>query len=138
MIAVDTNLVVRLFVDDEQSREQALLVRDFLRYHDCIYIGQIVQIELVWVLESCYHFDKETIIKILQIMYERNDFALQNPQQFHQALQYFKTGNADFSDYLIVADSQKNGLQFFTFDKKLSKAEAAIRLTQQVVDEIAK
>ncbi len=135
MIAVDTNIVVRLFVDDESSREQALLVRDFLSYHKCVYISQIVQIELVWVLMSSYQFDKNTVINVLEILYKRDDFALEKPQQFYRALMLFKQGNADFSDYLILANSEDKGLAFFTFDKKLSKSKGATRLTKAVVSD---
>ncbi len=135
MIALDTNIIVRLFVDDESSREQALLVRKFLSHHKCVYISQIVQIELVWVLMSSYQFDKNTVIDVLEILYKRDDFSLENPQQFYRALMLFKQGNADFSDYLIFANSEDNGLPFFTFDKKLGKTQGATRLTKAVVAE---
>ncbi len=135
MIALDTNIIVRLFVDDESSREQALLVREFLSHHKCVYISQVVQIELVWVLMSSYQFDKNTVIDVLEILYKRDDFSLENPQQFYRALMLFKQGNADFSDYLIFANSEDNELPFFTFDKKLGKTQGVTRLTKAVVAE---
>lgn len=138
MIALDTNIIVRLFVDNENSREQAELVRQFLQHHDCVYLSQMVQIELVWVLDSSYGFSKETIVQVLQLLFDRNDFYLENSEQFYDALQLFKTANADFSDYLIFANSQHKGLPFYTFDKKLTHTNGVTCLTDDVVDGLAK
>jgi predicted nucleic-acid-binding protein len=47
-------------------------------------------------------------------------FEWENRSVVYQALQRFKQGNADFSDYLIGAVAQQSGCNItVTFDKKL-------------------
>ena len=59
MIAVDTNILVRLLIDDPSSLEQMDMAKALLRKARQVFVPQIVQIELVWVLESAYSFDKK-------------------------------------------------------------------------------
>jgi predicted nucleic-acid-binding protein len=55
MIAIDTNILVRLLINDETAQAQVDLAKDLLKRAKQVYISQIVQIEMVWVLETAYH-----------------------------------------------------------------------------------
>lgn len=132
MIAVDTNILVRLFVKDNNS-EQIDLVQSLLKNQDKIYISQLVQIELVWVLESAYQFNKTQVTLILDTLTNHAVFCLENAHQFNHALTLFKNNNADFSDYLIFANAFDNHLDFWTFDKKLAKADGIHHLSKYTI-----
>lgn len=129
MIAIDTNILVRLFVDEPSAQKQINLVKNLLKNETHIYISQMVQIELVWVLESSYQFNKEQILLVLNILYDQEQFILEKSNHFKTALQLFKDGKADFSDYLIFANANHHNYPFWTFDKKLSKTQGVNHLT---------
>lgn len=129
MIAIDTNILVRLFVNEPSAQKQIALVKKLLSNQTHIYISQIVQIELVWVLESSYQFDKTQIINVLDILNNNDNFILENAQIFKKALSLFKNNTADFSDYLIFCNAQYNHYPFWTFDKKLAKTQGVNPLT---------
>jgi len=64
MIAVDTNVLVRLLINDPDSQTQISLAKALLKRAKQIYVPQIVQVELVWVLETAYCFDKPAVITV--------------------------------------------------------------------------
>lgn len=127
LIAIDTNILVRLFVN-EKSDTQLKRVTQFLANEASAYISQIVQIELVWVLESSYNYDKPHIIFALETLQKNSEFTLENPTQFSHALELYQSANADFSDYMIFANSQDKEHEFWTFDKKLAKTTGVYHL----------
>jgi len=65
LIAVDTNVLVRLLIDDPQSQPQVVAAKALLREKGPVFVAQIVQVEVVWVLESAYQFDKQAVLKAL-------------------------------------------------------------------------
>lgn len=128
MIAIDTNVLVRIFVKDKDSQSQALLVQRLLQGVQTVYIPKVVQIELVWVLQSAYEYDKSSILKVLRLLDARSVFVLEDAHEFSCALSLFEQSNADFSDYLIVANCQQQDFKLWTFDRKLAKTDNVMRL----------
>jgi predicted nucleic-acid-binding protein len=57
MIAIDTNILVRLLINDETAQAQVDLAKGLLKQAKQVYVSQIVQIEMVWVLETAYQFE---------------------------------------------------------------------------------
>lgn len=121
MQAVDTNVLIRILIDDATASKQSATARHFAQKHKKLFIPQIVQIETVWVLESCYHLTKTEVIHILQHLLENSAFTLQFETQFQTALTLFSTSSADFSDCLIVATCSTENYTLTTFDKSLGK-----------------
>nr|WP_238718593.1 type II toxin-antitoxin system VapC family toxin [Petrachloros mirabilis] len=119
MIGLDTNILVRyLTKDDEQQWQQATTV--IQRNQPC-FITNIVLCELVWVLRGAsYGFRKDKIINVLEAMLHSAAFEFEDRLTIDQALQQYKQGKADFSDYLIGAVSKQAGCtETVTFDGKL-------------------
>lgn len=125
MIAVDTNVLIRILIDDPEELIQSNTARQLAKNAGHVYVPQIVQAESVWVLESCYTFDKSRVIAFLEHLEQNTAFILQRAASFRKALQVFKTGRADFSDCLIVAESQDFETQLYTFDKQCKKLMGA-------------
>lgn len=125
MISLDTNVLVRLFVDDG-NHAQINAARKTAQEAKQVYLSQIVQVELVWVLSAAYEFTKSQILKILYELHENLAFNLQNPEQFFKALKQFETCNADFSDCLTLIESkEQDATPIYTFDKRFSKLPGA-------------
>ena len=119
MIGLDTNILVRyLTKDDEKQWKQAAEIIE--RGEQC-FVANIVLCELVWVLRgNPYQFNREEISNTIDLMLQCSVFELENRSVVYQALQRFKQGSADFSDYLIGAIAQDYGCSSTaTFDRKL-------------------
>ena len=119
MIGLDTNILVRyLTKDDEQQWKQAV---EIVEGREQCFVANIVLCELIWVLRGKpYDFSKEEISNTIEMMFQCAVFEWENRSVIYQALQRFKQGKADFSDYLIGAVAQQSGCTVTaTFDKKL-------------------
>jgi predicted nucleic-acid-binding protein len=125
MIAVDTNVLIRILIDDPDATLQMQSARALLAKSGVVYVPQIVQVETVWVLESAYHFDKPAICRVLEHLFHHPQFQLQLSDSFEFAVTLFRQHSADFSDCLILTESTNQQLQLYTFDKKLSRLKGA-------------
>lgn len=121
MLAVDTNVLVRILVDDPTASEQCRAAREAVSEAGQIYISQIVQIETVWVLASAYGLSKATLQNALGTIAKHPAFLLQRPEVFQAAFQHYLAGHADFADCMILAESASAGHELATFDRKLGK-----------------
>ena len=58
MIAIDTNVLVRIIVEDVGQAEQTKIARELAKTAQKIYLTQIVQVETTWVLAKVYKLNK--------------------------------------------------------------------------------
>lgn len=131
MIAIDTNVLVRLLINDPDSQAQVNLAKALLKRAKQVYVPQIVQIEMVWVLETAYGFDKQTVITVLKHLQHTLLFVLQDKTQFDHALAIFENNRADFSDYLIFSGCLENNHELFIFDKKFARLQSVKLLDEK-------
>jgi predicted nucleic-acid-binding protein len=125
VLAVDTNVLVRVLVDDPGAPKQCATARQLVGSSELIYISQTVQVETVWVLESAYRFDHEAVASALNELAHNEAFVLQRHEVFVAALSEMGHGTADFSDYLILTEARAENADLATFDKKLGKLPGA-------------
>ncbi len=128
MIALDTNVLIRILVDDVEQSVQILLAREYVKKQSHLFITQIVQVETAWVLASAYGLGRNEIIRVFEHLKNNTAFILQNMQAYEIALTAYREGKADFSDYLIEAESVANQSKLVTFDKKLARRKAVMLL----------
>jgi predicted nucleic-acid-binding protein len=133
MIAVDTNVLVRLLVDDSDSQAQIDSAKTLLKRAKQVYVSQIVQVEMVWVLETAYQFDKLAVLTALKHLQQTALFVLQHKKQFDTALATFEKHTADFSDTLILSNCLENEHQLFTFDKKFARLQSVTLLNEKLL-----
>ena len=126
MIAIDTNVLVRILVDDPGQMPQVQRARALASGADKIYIPQVVQAETVWVLEGAYELARDVIVEVLEHLAMNEAFELEVRNQFVTALGDFRSGSADFADYLILARAKREGCELATFDRNLAKHAGAI------------
>ena len=70
MIAIDTNVLVRVLVNDPQAEDQCQLARDLLMTNKAVWVCRVVLVETVWVLQSAYKFSKNQIVGVLEKLME--------------------------------------------------------------------
>lgn len=126
MRAVDTNVVVRLLVrDDEQQVDAAE------RFASAgAWVSHLVLAETVWVLDAVYERSAEQIAEAIDMLLNHQTLALQDSEVVSAALEQFRSHPAlGFSDCLVLEVARKVGhLPLGTFDRDLAKLEGAVRL----------
>ena len=135
MIAIDTNALIRLLIED--SYRQAKAVQEIVIYAENnslqILILNEVLIETVWVLESVYKCTRKDISQFLQRLITASVYTFTDSVLISRAVHQYKKGG-DFADLLIICQAKKNKVEmFFSFDKKLQK-----KFTGYVYDKLPK
>ena len=122
MIALDTNVLVRFLVeDDEQQTTQAKqLIANIIITNGSIFLSDIVVAETIWVLGRSYRFGRKEIASVLNRLLIARHVVFSSSDEITKALDAFENGKADFADYLIREQARKTGCkQIATFDRKL-------------------
>ena len=123
MIGIDTNVLVRYLVrDDEAQFTKALaIIRREVAAGRRILISLIVLLETEWVLRSRYRFRKDDILSAVSRLLDTTDFELEYEPSVEEALHVWKKGRADFTDCLIGVHYRRLGCQAtVTFDARTS------------------
>lgn len=126
MIAVDTNVLVRILVDDPGQPAQVKLARALASEAGVVYVPMIVLVETVWVLETSYRQPKVAVLRALEHVTSNNAFDLESPANCNLAVKLFRDSNADFADCLILAGCQERGLILHTFDRRLGNLPGTV------------
>lgn len=116
MLAIDTNILVRLLVDDEPAqtaRARALVAGSEIS------IATTVVLEAAWVLKSSYGMDKATVTSALRAMFGVPNLQLREPHRVKAALDLTDKG-MDIADALHLAAAE-DCEAFITFDRNLAK-----------------
>ena len=125
MIALDTNVVVRLLTDDDpsQAAEAVRLVES-----DQVFLPLSVILETEWVLRSVYGLDRETTARALRNLLGIPSVTAEAVGRVGQALGWYEQG-FDFADALHLASAAQAGAErIATFDgrfRRLANAQSA-------------
>jgi predicted nucleic-acid-binding protein len=122
MQAIDTNLLVRLFVNDDAA--QGKKVRDLFDSHShedaALWVADIVLVELVWTLDRTYGRSREEIATALRALAGSATVLLESGPAVAQAINLFEAGPADFADSLLVCKAAEMGCEAVrTFDRRM-------------------
>ena len=125
MLGLDTNVLIRLLIDDDSAPKQCLAARQLVSEAGKTYVPQVVQIETVWVLSSAYGLNRSGVEKTLSAIAHHPAITLQRPDMFNAALEHYRTSTADFADCMILVETENAGCELATFDRKLGKLPGA-------------
>ena len=116
MIAVDTNLLVRILTNDDpiQARRAVKILKS-----DDIYIPKSVLLETEWVLRHAYGIGRSNIIDGFQKLLGLPNVSVEDPDAVYQAISWYEN-SLDFADALHLAFSRRCE-SFATFDSSLIK-----------------
>lgn len=116
MIAVDTNLLVRILTNDDpnQARRAVKILES-----DDIFIPKTVLLETEWVLRHAYEIKRSKIIIGFQKLIGLPNVRVEDPDSIYQAISWYEN-KLDFADALHLASSRRCA-SFATFDSALIK-----------------
>jgi len=119
MIAVDTNVVVRLLTADNPAQTEAARR---LFASEPIWIAKTVLLETVWVLRTSYSYDERTTREAITRLLGIGHISVENSSEVSAALSLAAEGVA-IADAIHLT-SIPQGIRFFSFDKSLVKRAA--------------
>ena len=119
MIALDTNVLARFYLNDDAA--QAQIAAKLLMEED-VFIPKTVLLELEWVLRGAAQVPPAAIAKSMAHLLSLPNVRVEDEAAVRAALKAFTQG-FDFANALHAAAS-KGTTRFVTFDVKLVKRSA--------------
>jgi predicted nucleic-acid-binding protein len=124
MIGVDTNVLLRLWLDDDPAqgaRIDALLARHG-QMPGSLLVTDVVLVEAVWTLKSAFAQDLSAQARAVRSLLDEAAFAFEDREAVATALTLFEAGRCGFSDCLVVAKHARHGCDFTaTFDRGMRR-----------------
>lgn len=128
MRAVDTNVLVRLLVNDEPMQAEAA---QRAMAAEPTFIPKTAVIELEWVLRSAYGRSPTEIATSIEGLLAAAGISVEDSAAVERAVAWFKDG-IDFADALHLASSGHTDA-FVTFDAALRRRSAVLGINPTVV-----
>jgi len=124
MIALDTNVVVRFLVrDDELQAEQARTrLKQAEEKRERLLIPLLVVLETIWVLESAYEKTRAEILDAIRALRQMSVLEFEASEVLERLLADGSEYGADLADILIAHSARAAGCESgITFDRKAAK-----------------
>ncbi|MHB8839678.1 MAG: PIN domain-containing protein [Gemmatimonadaceae bacterium] len=125
MIALDTNVLLRFVLADECEPQTAIAER-WMRRHAArgIYVDDIVLCEVEWVLRARYRWRRAAVAALLEELCDAEALTLGDPSRVRHALEAYRAGKGDFSDYLIRERAKQRGaVPVATLDRAIGREQ---------------
>ncbi|MEW6036746.1 MAG: type II toxin-antitoxin system VapC family toxin [Pseudomonadota bacterium] len=116
MIALDTNMLVRVVVADHP--EQIAVVRGLIA-QETIFLSRTVLLETEWVLRSRYRKTRAELTEFFAALLETDNTVIEAREAVGDALEWYAQGT-DFADALHLAAC--GSAMMHTFDREFCKA----------------
>lgn len=124
MIGIDTNLLLRLWLNDApaQNKRIDVLLGEYGRLPSSLLVTDVVLAEALWTLRSAYDQDKSAQLLALRSLLNETAFAFEDREVIERAVALFEQNSCGFSDCLVVSKSASLGCEFIaTFDRSMRK-----------------
>lgn len=123
-ISLDTNVVVRLVIDDVAEHTAAAAA--LLESHKC-YVSDVVVAEAVYTLQRIYGLERSEITRLLLYVF-RTTQILYNSRLLDAVFEVYETRRSlSFVDCYAAIEAANRDHELATFDKKLTKAYPHIK-----------
>lgn len=126
MMALDTNVLLRLLLRDDaaQARAAEQFVESCRVNDELCLVSQIVMVEAAWVLESAYGYPRNQIAEMIEYILLADALSVEEAHHVWAALRDYRASRADFADCLIGRANQALGSErTVTFDRIAARLE---------------
>lgn len=120
MIGIDTNILVRAFLEDDVDQAQAAkkCMASAAKLNK-LFISSYAILEFVWVLKV-KKFTRQEIYEAVITLTDSPGVTVAQREIVLAAAEKFYKGKADFADYMIFSEGERHGAKALkTFDYKL-------------------
>lgn len=125
-VYADANLFIRFFTGDpdNQAQESRKFLNQVSRGKYELFICDLIIAEIIYVLESIYHLDRNAVVEKILAIVETDNTIIENRQVILRALDLYEEKNIDFIDAYLASHSVKNKCDtIFTFDRDFKKID---------------
>ncbi|MCY4610190.1 MAG: type II toxin-antitoxin system VapC family toxin [Gammaproteobacteria bacterium] len=134
MIALDTNVLVRYLLDDDEHQTKA--ARNFLSGltpEQPGFVCREVTVELAWVLQNTYGLPRNLISETLEDLVATKELKFESADDVVSAINHYREGGASLPDRMIAAAAKRRGAHpLYTFDQKLARLEGVSLLEEPI------
>jgi len=131
LIALDTNILVRLIVRDDpgQTILAERLIQQATDADELCFISDPVLCEVAWVLASQYRAKKVDLLAAMQGLLAGALFVFEDREVLLRVIDTYQKSRADFADCLIGAKAQARGARTtYSFERVLTHDQGFTRL----------
>ena len=125
MIALDTNVLVRFLTQDDP--DQGRIASDLiggLTEQNPGFVAREVLVELVWVLERSYRYERSEIARVLEGFLSASELEIEEGDSVGAVLQLYEGKGFGFSDLMIRQAARRVGATVVkTFDRKAARLD---------------
>lgn len=125
MIALDTNVPVRLLVDDADAPHQVEAARARVAAEETVAVSQSVFLETTWVLERSYWVARRSLREIAQALLDHPKYLIADRMLMAAAIAVLREAPIGFGDALALAHARTSGATLLGFARKLVRIEGA-------------
>lgn len=122
---LDSNIFLRVFVrsDKRISQDCTLLLTAITQNRIEAYIPQLVAIELQFVLDSFYRFEKHQVIEAMKSMMATDNLEFVDDLSLALAVELFEGKNVKFTDCLLASSKriQEKKAAIVSYDRDFDK-----------------
>lgn len=135
MIALDTNILARFYVDDPadaESAKQRPVARRLLAESPQVFVPLTVVLELEWVLRAFYGFEAKDFVRVIEHLLGLPNVSVAEWSSIADALVWHQKG-LDFADALhLVASGHCTELMSFD-DRRFARRAKRLGVSPAVV-----
>lgn len=130
MIGVDTNVLARLFLEDDEK--QTRVAQKFFAQRsaeDPAFVSVVVLVEFVWLLTSRYKYPVEAVYRVLGVIFVSANVQIEREEVVKAAVYLAERTGADISDAIIAAVAEDHDCRTtVTFDRNAAKRMPGMEL----------
>ena len=126
MKALDTNIIVRFLVRDDEKQAQAVykLFKETESAKGLLFVPLAIVLETIWVLESVYKISRNEIIETFKDLLSMPILKFESQPAIQAFIASAMNSSVDMSDLLIAQSAHHSGCKaVLTLDKRASKSE---------------
>ena len=103
MIGLDTNVLLRLFVEDDpaQSNRARSFINAATADEPCV-VNPVVLAEFAWTLARNFKRKRHEAARLIEGVLSMDDLYIPDRRAAERALAAYRKGKADFPDYLLA------------------------------------
>ncbi|MBI5207149.1 MAG: PIN domain-containing protein [Candidatus Firestonebacteria bacterium] len=118
---IDTSVILRLLVKDDALKIEACkkLIKDSKSKNIILYLLPVAILEIVWVLEKVYKFERKKIREYVESILNTPELRVEMDDVFRNALEVYEEKNIKFADAVMGFWGLEKGFTtVYTYDEK--------------------